>query len=167
MAEKTILDVCCGSRMFWFDKSDERVIFLDKRKEFHLLNDKSQKNGVRELEINPNILSDFTRLPFAENIFQIVVFDPPHFEKNGEKSWLNLKYGTLKGNWREMLRDGFSECFRVLKPNGVLIFKWCSVEIPLSQILKLTDATPLIGHKSGKHSQTHWVTFTKPNKVCT
>jgi ubiquinone/menaquinone biosynthesis C-methylase UbiE len=167
MAEKTILDVCCGSRMFWFDKSDERVIFCDKRNERHVLNDKSQKTGTRDLVINPDILSDFSNLPFADNHFQVVVFDPPHFEKNGAKSWLNLKYGTLKGNWREMLRDGFAECFRVLKPEGVLIFKWCEVEIPLSQILKLTNATPLIGHKSGKHSLTHWVAFTKPNKACT
>ena len=158
---KTILDVCCGSRMFYFDKADERVVFLDKRREFYLLNDKSKKSGIRELEINPNILSDFTRLPFSENHFQVVVFDPPHFEKNGEKSWLNLKYGTLKGDWREMLRGGFDECFRVLKPLGVLIFKWCETEIPLSQILKLTNEKPLIGHKSGKQAQTHWVSFIK------
>ncbi|MDK2518499.1 methyltransferase [Escherichia coli] len=24
-APATILDMCCGSRMFWFDKSDERA----------------------------------------------------------------------------------------------------------------------------------------------
>jgi ubiquinone/menaquinone biosynthesis C-methylase UbiE len=166
MTEKTILDVCCGSRMFWFDKADERVIYLDKRNERHILNDRSQKSGVRELEIKPNILADFSALPFPDDRFQVVVFDPPHFEKNGERSWLNLKYGTLKGDWRTMLRDGFSECFRVLKPNGVLIFKWCAVEIPLSQILQLTDVQPLIGHKSGKQSLTHWVTFMKPS-ACT
>ncbi|MDA6365507.1 hypothetical protein OSK45_26870 [Escherichia coli] len=27
-APATILDMCCGSRMFWFDKSDERAIFV-------------------------------------------------------------------------------------------------------------------------------------------
>lgn len=25
----TILDMCCGSRMFWFDKQDERAVFTD------------------------------------------------------------------------------------------------------------------------------------------
>ena len=159
--KKTILDVCCGSRMFWFDKSDERVIFLDKRSEKHVLNDKSQKNGTRDLIIRPDIMSDFSSLPFQDSSFQVVVFDPPHFEKNGETGWLNKKYGTLKGEWREMLRNGFSECFRVLKPYGVLIFKWCEVEIPVSQILKLTPILPMVGHKSGKNSMTHWVSFMK------
>ncbi|GEM_PF-3166570 len=27
MAEQTILDMCCGSRMFWFDKQDPRAVF--------------------------------------------------------------------------------------------------------------------------------------------
>lgn len=162
---KTILDACCGSRMFWFDKSDERVVFLDKRREQHILNDKSQKNGTRELSINPNVLADFQAFPFPSNYFQLVVFDPPHFEKNGEKSWLNLKYGTLKGDWQNMLRGGFSECFRVLKIGGTLIFKWCETEIPLSQILKLTNVVPLIGHKSGKHNNTHWVAFMKSFEI--
>ena len=26
-----VLDVCCGSRAFWFDKRDERALFVDKR----------------------------------------------------------------------------------------------------------------------------------------
>lgn len=26
MTEQTILDMCCGSRMFWFDKQDERAV---------------------------------------------------------------------------------------------------------------------------------------------
>lgn len=158
---KTILDVCCGSRMFWFDKSDPRVIFLDKRSEKHILNDRSQKTGVRDLVIRPDIMSDFINLPFPSSQFHVVVFDPPHFEKNGETGWLNKKYGTLKGEWREMLRQGFSECFRVLQPYGTLIFKWCEVEIPVSQILKLTPFQPMIGHKSGKNSMTHWISFMK------
>lgn len=27
---KSILDMCCGPRMFWFDKQDERAVFMDK-----------------------------------------------------------------------------------------------------------------------------------------
>lgn len=26
---KPILDMCCGSRMFWFDKADDRAVFGD------------------------------------------------------------------------------------------------------------------------------------------
>jgi len=164
MAEKTILDVCCGSRMFWFDKSDERVIFCDKRKERHILN---YDCGDYDINVSPNILSDFTALPFSSNYFQVVVFDPPHLNKIEEKSWTYKKYGSLDGEWRFMLRDGFSECFRVLAPAGTLIFKWSSVQIPISEVLKLTHEKPLFGHPSGKNGLTHWVAFTKPNTACT
>ncbi|MCV5823515.1 class I SAM-dependent methyltransferase, partial [Escherichia coli] len=41
-APATILDMCCGSRMFWFDKSDKRAIFSDIRKEGYTL-----RNGRR------------------------------------------------------------------------------------------------------------------------
>jgi SAM-dependent methyltransferase len=166
MMEKTILDVCCGSRMFWFDDSDPRAVFMDRRVERHELADISSPGGRRELVIRPNIQADFTALPFPSNRFQMVVFDPPHFESNGRESWLHKKYGTLSGNWRAMLSAGFDECFRVLVPNGALIFKWSSVEIPLAEILKLTAVSPLFGHQTGKQSKTHWVTFTKPNTAC-
>jgi len=74
------------------------------------------------------------------------------------------QYGNLSGDWREMLRIGFKECFRVLKPDGVLIFKWNECRIPVKEILVLSDVAPLFGHKSGKFMQTHWVTFMKtPN----
>lgn len=33
MAEQTVLDMCCGSRIFWFDKTDPRAIFTDIRVE--------------------------------------------------------------------------------------------------------------------------------------
>jgi len=156
---KNTLDVCCGSRMFWFDKNSDNVVFGDKRKEKHTLNDKSQKNGTRKLEISPDVVFDFSNLPFPNDSFKLVIFDPPHFEKNGEKSWLNLKYGTLRGNWRVMLCNGFSECFRVLEFGGTLIFKWNETEIPVSEILKLSPFAPMVGHKSGKQSKTNWITF--------
>lgn len=28
---KKILDVCCGSKMFWFDKNNKDVLFIDIR----------------------------------------------------------------------------------------------------------------------------------------
>ena len=28
-----VLDACCGSRMFWFDRKDQRATFVDKRRE--------------------------------------------------------------------------------------------------------------------------------------
>ncbi|MGE9267446.1 MAG: SAM-dependent methyltransferase [Verrucomicrobiales bacterium] len=156
-----VLDACCGSRMFWFNKKDDRALFFDQRKERHTLKDASSKGGSRELVIAPDIIGDFTDLPFSDSLFSLVIFDPPHLQRNGSTGWMGKKYGTLKDGWPEMLREGFAECFRVLKPEGVLIFKWCSTEIPLSKILELTPERPLIGHKSGKQQRTHWVTFLK------
>ena len=149
--------------MFWFDKSDERVVFCDIRVERHTLKDKTVSGGQRDLIIAPNIQADFIALPYPSNHFQMVVFDPPHIRKSGPKSWLRAKYGALDNGWRFMLRQGFYECFRVLVPGGTLIFKWSSVQIPLSEVLKLTPEKPLFGHRSGKASLTHWVSFTKPN----
>ena len=77
------------------------------------------------------------------------------------KSWLAAKYGKLDSDWREDLRKGFAECFRVLKTGGILIFKWNETQIPVKEILVLTDVHPLIGHKSGKRMDTHWITFLK------
>lgn len=156
-----VLDACCGSRMFWFDRQDSRAVFVDKRRERHTLPDVSSKGGSRELVIDPDHQADFTDLPFPDEAFALVVFDPPHFERNGATGWVGLKYGTLKGEWREELRLGFAECFRVLRPEGVLIFKWCEDEIPVSQILALTPEKPLIGHRSGKQQKTHWIAFMK------
>lgn len=48
-----ILDMCCGSRMFWFDKEDNRAIYSDIRAEKHILCD------GRKLNITPDIIADF------------------------------------------------------------------------------------------------------------
>ena len=162
-----VLDVCCGGRMFWFDKSDSRAVFVDNRVETHWLKDSSVKTGQRKFSVSPNVRADFRSLPFPCDYFQTVVFDPPHFDTTGPQSWLRAKYGTLENDWRSMLRNGFSECFRVLVTGGTLIFKWNEYQIKVSEILKLTPVKPLIGHRSGKHSKTHWITFTKPNLNCT
>jgi len=147
--------------MFWFNRADSRAVFVDKRKETHVLPDISSKGGSRALTIAPDIVADFTALPFETGTFALVVFDPPHFERNGDSSWCAKKYGTLKGDWREELRKGFAECFRVLRPDGTLVFKWNETEIPVSRILALTPEKPLFGNRCGKSNKTHWIVFMK------
>ncbi|WP_218689094.1 class I SAM-dependent methyltransferase [Psychrobacter sp. BF1] len=155
---KKILDLCCGSRMFWFDKQDDRTIFTDKRRESHTLCD------GRKLTISPDFEMDFTALDFDDEQFHMVIFDPPHLLEAGKNSWLALKYGKLDETWPSMIRDGFSECFRVLKPNGTLIFKWNETQILVKDILALTDQKPVVGHISGKRANTHWICFLKDLK---
>lgn len=159
----SVLDACCGSKMFWFDRADSRVIFCDKRRETHTLPDSSSRGGERTCVINPDVLADFTALPFPDNRFSLVVLDPPHLSRNGSAGWMAKKYGTLGDNWREELTKGFEECFRVLQPAGTLIFKWNEDEISIQEILKLTPARPLFGSRYGRHYKSHWIVFTKPN----
>jgi hypothetical protein len=141
--------------MFWFDKNNKDVLFGDIRTEEHTLCD------GRSLEIKPDMQLDFTNLDLPSNHFKLVVFDPPHLNKLGQNSWMAKKYGVLNNTWQDDIRKGFSECFRVLENNGVLIFKWNESQIKTSEILKLTDAKPLFGHISGKRANTHWMCFLK------
>ena len=160
-ATPPVLDACCGSRMFWFDRKDDRAVFADNRVETHTLPDVSSAGGSRELVIAPDVVSDFTSMPFADATFALVVFDPPHLVRNGKESWMGKKYGTLTGDWRGMLRAGFSECFRVLRTHGTLVFKWNETDIPVSEILKLTTEKPLFGNRCGKTAKSHWLVFLK------
>ena len=151
-----ILDACCGGRMFHFDKSNPRVLYADIRAESHVLCD------GRGFEVSPDVIADFREMPFPDGAFSVVVFDPPHIERAGPKSYQATKYGKLSAAWRDDLRAGFAECFRVLRPHGVLVFKWNEVQIPLSQILPLAlPQTPVVGHKTGRQAKTHWCLFVK------
>lgn len=153
--EKRILDACCGSKMFWFNKENPEVVFCDIRELKTTLCD------GRSLEIKPDLICDFRHLPFEDNTFFHVVFDPPHLFA-GETSWSAQKYGTLKGKaWESIIKEGFDECYRVLKPNGTLIFKWNETDIPVSKVLELIQKEPLYGHKVGKLNKTHWLAFIK------
>ena len=150
---KYILDACCGSKMFYFNKENENVIFMDNRQVSEILCD------GRKLEIKPDVVADFRHMPFGNNTFKVVVFDPPHLVNVGKSSWLAKKYGKLsKESWRTDIEQGFNECMRVLDIYGVLIFKWNEEQIKLKEILNIINYKPLFGNKRAK---THWLVFVK------
>lgn len=161
--------------MFYFDKENPDVTFMDIRKIKTTLCD------GRVFEVVPDIVGDFTAIPFEDNIFRMVVFDPPHLFRNREKSecaygslnekaiptgYQQIKYGALYSDWKDMLTKGFKECFRVLMPGGFLIFKWNETDIKVSEVLTCTEEKPIFGHKSGKRSKTHWICFMKAEERC-
>lgn len=149
---KPILDACCGSKMFWFDKENENVVFMDNRELEETLCD------GRKLTIKPDVIADFKDIPFPDNSFKLVVFDPPHLNKLGENSWMAKKYGVLGKDWEKDIKQGFGECMRVLDTYGVLVFKWNEEQIKLSKLLKVIGKKPLFGNR---RSKTHWMVFMK------
>ena len=145
-----ILDVCCGSRMFYYDQNNKNVVYADCRQLETILCD------GRKLEIKPDVIIDFRALPYEDKSFDLVVFDPPHLIRGGDNSWIIQKYGRLSSNWKDDIKQAFCECFRVLKPSGTLIFKWNEEQIPFNDAIKLAPQKPLLGDKLGK---TRWVVF--------
>ena len=149
-----ILDMTAGSRMMWFDKDNQNSLFVDKRQTFEEL------PSGHVINVAPDVIADWTNgLPFPDNSFHLVVFDPPHLIHAGAKSWLAKKYGVLdEASWSFVIRDGFDEAMRALKPFGTLVFKWNDSQINLPELLKEIPYTPLFGQKREK---THWLVFMK------
>lgn len=155
MSDKLILDACCGSRMFWFDKNNPNAVYADIREESHVLCD------GRTLEVKPDVQMDFTNMPFEDETFRMVVFDPPHIDNLGNSSFMAKKYGVLSYHWRDDIKHGLAECMRVLMPYGTLIFKWNEQRVKLNDVMPLLPLQPLFGHTSGKHGKTIWMAFMK------
>lgn len=147
-----ILDVCCGSKMFWFQKNHSSVTYMDIRQEEFEIHGK-------KVNVQPDVIADFRNIPFADNSFDHVVFDPPHLLWAGTQSIMKAQYGQLnKDTWKQDLVQGFDECMRVLKPTGTLVFKWSDAQVNVSELLKSIPYNPLYGNKRGK---THWLVFIK------
>lgn len=96
--DKLILDACCGPRMMWFDKRNPQAVFMDIRDEEHILCD------GRSLEVHPDVIGDFRRIPFEDATFRLVVFDPPHLVRLGDNSYMAHKYGRLFPTWETDLK---------------------------------------------------------------
>ena len=154
---KNILDVCCGPRMMWFDKNHENTIYMDQRIE--------RAGFIPERpnrEVVPDIVADFRFLPFEDERFQLVVMDPPHIHSAGDLFRMTMTFGKLnKQTWAYDIRKGVEEVFRVLKTNGILIFKWNETQIKKKSVLKAIGKTPLFGHPVLSKVPTHWFVFMK------
>ena len=147
-----ILDACCGSKLFWFDKDNEYTTYMDIREESFEIHGK-------KVNVTPDVVADFRDMPFEDNTYDLIVFDPPHLKWAGPNSIMKAQYGQLdKDTWPDDIRQGMSECMRVLKPTGTLIFKWNEAQVPLKDVLSAIPYRPLFGNK---RSKTHWLTFLK------
>jgi len=147
-----ILDVTCGSRTIWFDKENIHTLFCDIRSEMIKVNN-------RIINVRPDVICDFTNLPFNDNSYELVVMDPPQLDNLSENGWIAAAYGKLYPGWEDLYYEGLKECLRVSKV--AVIFKWSEARIKLETLLSALRILPEFGTRTGKNNKTLWLLFLK------
>ena len=145
------IDISCGSRMTWYEKNREDVIYCDMRNEEH-------HDYGQSIVIRPDVVCDNRMLPFPDNTFNGCYWDPPHIVRFSNSSWMAKKYSMLFNTWREDLNETFLEANRVTRPGGFICIKWSSVEIPLKELIAITGE-PSFGSRTGKNNNTYWLMY--------
>ena len=155
-----ILDAACGGRMWWYDKEHPNAVFIDRRTA-----PKGHLSISPNHQVDPDYVMDFTNMGFDDETFSLVLFDPPNILRgpDSDKSNFVKCYGRLDEEWEQTIGEGFNECWRVLKPNGTLVFKWNETNISLSRILDLLPIEPLVGSRPGgrRLDKTNYLVFFK------
>jgi len=130
--------------MFWKNKHDKRVLWIDIQ---------------TDLEIPPDLVVDCTNTGFEDQSFHTIIFDPPHWwGDEPEKSLFTCKnktqrkklsigdgglayYGTdvykSKSELINFIHKSQVEFYRILWDNGILWFNWSDVKIPVRKILPI------------------------------
>jgi hypothetical protein len=169
-----ILDATAGNRTMWRVKQRENIIYIDIE---------------RLLRIKPTIYADNTQTPFLDKSFSMIIYDPPHNygeidnlralypsevkrQKEEHGSTPFTYYGWDKYKTKLELKahiwKALQEFSRILTDDGMLIFKWCELAIPMRNISSLFEGwQELINieaaakkHTLGKH-QTYWLFLSK------
>lgn len=85
---------------------------------------------------------DFTALPFPDENFRAVVFDPPYKLNGTPTADIDARYGVDVYRSREdrhrLIRDGVAECTRVLERGGFLLVK-CQDQVNGGRVRWQTD----------------------------
>lgn len=164
--KEQILDSTCGGRSIWHPENKERedTLYIDKREEEPGF---TGQEG-RTYGVQPNEIQDFRDLPYEDNSFNLVVFDPPHIIKeNGMENltgYVQKSYGCLDAEtWQNDLKKGFEELWRVLSPGGTLVFKFADNAADFKDVLDLAPVDPLFGTTTKKNSkvENRWFVFYK------
>lgn len=147
-----ILDATAGLRSMWIDKHYKDAIYIDIRP-----------------EVKPDIICDSKHTPFENQTFDMIVFDPPHLHSNGNNSIFGSKYGGPyeKQYILDFVQGAFIEFERILKDEGVVMFKWSERDIELDKILKYTyPFIPIFGQfwASRYKGNTSWTCLVKDKK---
>lgn len=146
--EEDILDATCGGRSIWHPKNKDRddTLYIDNRE----LDSGFTGQEGRTYGVNPDEIQDFRNLPYENESFKLVVFDPPHIVKeNGMENlsgYVEKSYGALNAEtWQHDIEKGFEELFRVLETGVTLIFKFADNAVDFKEVLELAPQDPLFG----------------------
>jgi SAM-dependent methyltransferase len=151
--------------MWWWNKEHPLAIYMDKHRvprgsSEMLVTNEGKRHASPGWACEPDVVGDFRAMPFADETFQMVTFDPPHNVRTEALGVNGLMYGALHPDTeQEDLRRGFAECWRVLAPGGTLVFKWAG---KIERVKPHFPATPIVGTRVPRGLQTWWLVFYKP-----
>jgi hypothetical protein len=155
------LDATYGKGIFWKHFRPERLIRQD-------LNPTKAPDGV----------VDFRKLPYADNIFDAVVFDPP-YALNGTPAMKEFdeSYGIdVPTRWQDrmgLMTDGLVEQIRVTKVGGYILAK-CQDQVCSGKIRWQTDVLTNLADVWGCEKVDEMILLgkgrpqpkTRPHKTC-
>jgi SAM-dependent methyltransferase len=161
---KAVLDATAGGKHIWHEdmKGSDKVVFCDRR-----VVAPGEIEQQPNWSVQPDIAADYRCLPFSENTFDLICFDPPHRVRDGGMQTLSgiieTKYGALRAQrWQADLREAFEELWRVLQQGGVLTVKWNDAMRDDDSVLEQLPKTPLYGTNTAKeNTDTSWWVFHK------
>jgi len=152
----------------WHPQNKDRddTLYIDRRREdpgFH-------RDDGRTYGVDPDEVQDFRDLPYSDESFNLVIFDPPHETREDGMQSLSghviKKYGALHAEtWQADLRAGFEELWRVLRSGGTLVFKFSDRSVDFRDVIDLAPTDPLLGTMTRQSSrcETRWFVFYKPD----
>lgn len=152
-----MLDATGGTRQMWPCKNPPLVVFMDKNLESYR---------------PPDVFGVWEHLPFKDNAFETVIFDPPHKlgRTTGRGKWATPSHPEYWGidiskiKFRTGVYRGTREFLRVAKR---LCFKWNDIELNPDRVLTLfpkewKEIHRLEIRKNIKtKTVTYWITFVK------
>ena len=120
-----ILDACVGSEKIYQKRNKllkDCFIGIDIRKGDFSIPKDNHYLSASEIIVKPTILANMKTLPFKDNIFDVIICDPPHLSSVTERynryytSWSKIE--TISTIYKANI-----EFNRILKKNGTLILK--------------------------------------------